>query len=164
MIRQITGNRGIRESVAVLRASFRTVAEEFGLTEENCPANPAFVTLEKLDALRHKGATFFGLFEDTEQIGFVALEKATPDLYYLERLAVVPQCREKGHGTTILDFACDYVKGKNGKTISIGIMDNSTRLKSWYRSRGFVETGTRQFDHLPFVVCFMDKNLAPIHR
>ena len=28
-------------------------------------------------------------------------------------------------------------------------------LKAWYRTIGFVEEGTRQFDHLPFKVTFM---------
>ena len=37
--------------------------------------------------------------------------------------------------------------------------DAAEELKSWYRRRGFHETGKREFKHLPFVVCFMEKNL-----
>ncbi len=42
-----------------------------------------------------------------------------------------------------------------GKYISIGIMDENTGLKKWYLDYGFKEKGTKEFDHLPFTVCFM---------
>ena len=32
-------------------------------------------------------------------------------------------------------------------------------LKNWYMSYGFRETGTKAFPHLPFTVCFMEKEI-----
>ena len=32
----------------VIRASFMTVAKEFGLTEQNCPNHTSFITTQKL--------------------------------------------------------------------------------------------------------------------
>ena len=29
-------------------------------------------------------------------------------------------------------------------------------LKAWYQSQGFIHTGTKTFDHLPFTVGFME--------
>ena len=159
MIKVITDVSGLRRSVAVIRESFKAVADEFGLTEENCPTNPAFITLERLEKLREKGAEFFGLYEDGEQIGFVALEKAEGGVHYLEKLAVVPGHRHKGHGKNLVDFACDYTAAAYGTAVSIGIMDNHTLLKDWYKTLGFIESGTKRFEHLPFAVCFMEKRL-----
>jgi len=159
MITEITDNSNLEESVRVLRASFLTVADDFNLTTENCPTNPAFVTLERLAKLKEKGVRFFGLFDDNRQIGFVAVEKANDSVYYMERLAILPEFRHRGYGKRLLDFVDDYVKKQNGAKISIGIIDANTVLKDWYRSHGYVETGVRHFEHLPFDVCFMEKIL-----
>jgi len=41
------------------------------------------------------------------------------------------------------------------------MINESTILKNWYKKLGFRETGTKNFEHLPFTVCFMDMNLSP---
>jgi hypothetical protein len=46
-----------------------------------------------------------------------------------------------------------YAMSMNGKS------DSHTKLKKWYSSQGFIETGTKDFEHLPFRVCFMNKPL-----
>ena len=159
MIREITDESGLRRSVDVIRESFKDVADEFGLTEGNCPTNPAFITLERLETLREKGTEFFGLYEEEEQIGFVAIEKADTGVFYLEKLAVLPRHRHNGHGKNLVEFVCDHATAAGGTTVSIGIMENHTLLKNWYKTLGFIETGAKQFPHLPFVVCFMEKIL-----
>ena len=84
MVKEITGDGGLKESVEVIRNSFRTVADEFGLTEENCPTNPAFISFTKLRELRDKRVRMFGLFCGNRQIGFVAIEKSNDYIYYME--------------------------------------------------------------------------------
>ena len=99
------------------------------------------------------------MFHDGRQIGFVAIEKASDEFYYMEKLAVLPEYRHRGFGKKLMDFVSDYVKAKNGKKISIGIINENSRLKTWYQAYGFEETGLYQFEHLPFVVCFMEKEV-----
>ncbi len=159
MIKEITDDSGLKESVEVIRDSFITVANGFGLNKDNCPSNPAFISLKKLRELRKKGIRTFGLFCDSRQVGFVALEKASDAVYYMEKLAVLPEYRHRGFGKQLIDFVFDYVRRENGRKVSIGIIDRNTVLKDWYRDCGFVETGTRQFEHLPFLVCFMEKDV-----
>lgn len=65
----------IPASVEIIRRSFRTVAEEFGLTEENAATNGAFLKDEKLFEEFRKGIEMFGLFEDKTQTGFAAIER-----------------------------------------------------------------------------------------
>jgi GNAT superfamily N-acetyltransferase len=159
MIREILENDALEESVNVLRAAFLTVADDFNLTPENCPTNPAFVTVDRLVRLKEKGARFFGLYEGNRQIGFVAVERASDSVYYMEKLAVLPEFRHRGHGKRLVDFVDEYVRGQEGTRISIGIMDGNIVLKEWYKTHGYVETNMRQFRHLPFTVCFMEKTV-----
>jgi hypothetical protein len=59
----------------------------------------------------------------------------------------------------LMDFACDKIHQNNGKLISIGIINENIVLKKWYTDYGFVEKGLKRFDHLPFEVCFMEKEV-----
>ena len=162
MIREITTRIELEESVRILRESFGTVATEFDLTEENCPTNAAFITLEKLRDSQCKGERYFGLYEDDAQVGFVAIEKASNVLYYMEKLAVLPECRHRGCGKKLLDFVDDCVRRRKGEKISVGIINDNVILKNWYETHGYVETGTKRFDHLPFTVCFLEKKLGDL--
>ncbi len=160
MIKEIGDKRNLERSAEVIRKSFATVAQEFGLTEQNCPTNPAFITFEKLEKLHARGARFFALYEGDSQLGFVAMENADSTTCYLEKLAVLPEYRGRGYGKDLVGFVFDYVRSNGGTKVSIGIMDNHRQLKDWYKRLGFVETGTKRFDHLPFTVCFMEKSVG----
>jgi ribosomal protein S18 acetylase RimI-like enzyme len=155
-INEISGNVGISDSARVIRNSFRTVAKEFNLTRENCPTHPSFITVGQLIELKKKGLNFFRGFLGETQVGFVALEKADEALYYMEKLAVLPDYRYQGYGQKLVEFAVDYVRSHNGKKISIGTIDEHAILKNWYKKLGFREISTRKFNHLPFTVCYME--------
>jgi len=51
------------------------------------------------------------------------------------------------------------VKSYGGNKISIGIIEENTKLKDWYLKLGFTHISTRKFKHLPFTVGFMEKEL-----
>jgi ribosomal protein S18 acetylase RimI-like enzyme len=158
-IREIFDDDDLKESAKAIRDSFITVANEFCLTQENCPTNPTFISFEKLKELSEKGVKMFGLFCDEKQSGFVAIEKSDNGIYYMEKLAILPEYRHIGFGKKLMNFVFDYVKQENGRKVSIGIINENTVLKNWYKNNGFIETGIRTFDHLPFLVCFMEKTL-----
>lgn len=154
------GPEQFEESSKVIREAFQTVADEFGFTIENNPTNGAFIKAAKLLEEYDKGIRMFGFFQEGRQIGFVALEKKDGGLYYLEKLAVIPQCRHLGFGKILIDYAADFVKQAGGKEISIAIINENDRLKNWYEAYGFVQTGLKRFDHLSFTVCFMALRLC----
>lgn len=155
-INEIMNEVSLVYSLNVIKDSFITVAREFNLTEENCPSNPAFINLGNLRMMKNKGIGMFGLFVKTNQIGFVAVEKAD-DIFYLERLSVLPEYRHKGYGKLLIDFVFNYAKAQGAKKVSIGIMDENSVLKNWYKLYGFIETELKKYEHLPFTVCFMEK-------
>ena len=158
-IKGISGQQGLEKSLKVIRNSFRTVAIEFGLNKDNCPTHPSLITLDKLLELKDK-SELFGLFLKNKQVGFVAVEKADDSIYYLDKLAVLPEYRHKGYGGKLVEFVVRYVRELGGQKISLGMINESTILKNWYKKLGFRETGTKNFEHLPFTVCFMDRSLS----
>ena len=68
----------------VIRAAFGTVAEAFGLTEENCPTNGAFLRDGALFEEAAAGTIFYGAFEGGELAGVAALKRKDGALFYLE--------------------------------------------------------------------------------
>jgi len=158
-IKEISSRHSLENSVRVIRYSFRAVAIEFGLNKSNCPTHPSLITLDKLLELMNK-AELFGLFLNDRQVGFVAVEKADGGVYYLDKLAVLPEYRHQGYGQKLVEFVAGYVSEHGGQKVSLGMINESAVLKDWYKELGFVETGTKTFEHLPFTVCFMDRSLS----
>lgn len=140
----------------VIRRSFMTVAKEFGLTKENSPTNGAFIEKERLLEEKARGQFMYGLFQGEQLVGYMQLEKNREELYYLQKVAVLPEFRHQGYGRKLLDFAKEQVLKKGGSKISIGIVEENTVLKNWYLDYGFIATGTKKFEHLPFTVGFME--------
>ena len=145
--------------VDLLRRSFATVAERFGLTIENCPKNMTFYTEQRFVEDVDRGMQYY-LLEDGGQIcGCVALEPAKPKTVYLGRLAVLPEHRSKGLGQALVRYLFTEAKQMGIRRVEIGIIEEDAQLKDWYRQFGFTPTGVKTFDHLPFVVGFMAKEL-----
>ncbi len=158
-IKELSTTKEIKDAVPIIQFSFKTVADDFDLTFDNCPSHPSFITYEKLSDLKKKGLIFIGLFIDDLQIGFIAIEKVNNDLFYIEKLSVLPPYRHNSYGRKLIDYAIMHVKNMKGKKISIGIINEHSVLKKWYNTIGFNEVMTKHYDHLPFTVCFMEKIL-----
>ena len=158
MIALVNSRKDIMNSAAVIRQAFGTVAIDFNLTPENCPTNPAFCEPENLTKMQSRGIELYKLTKCMKQIGFIAIEKSQKEqgTFYIERLAVLPEYRHKGYGCQLMDFAIRHIREQGGERVSIALIDGHTVLKVWYRAQGFRETGTRDFQHLPFRVCFME--------
>jgi diamine N-acetyltransferase len=157
VIEELRSGEEVDACVALLRAAFATVAEEFGLTEETAPTNAAFATRANLQRHIDSGLRLFGMKDGTALIGCVGIRPSKADTcaFTVERLAVLPASRHRGHGRQLMDFALRTIGAVGGRTASIGVMDTNERLKAWYRSMGFAPHDRRRIPHLPFKVCFM---------
>lgn len=153
--------KDINECLKTIRSSFVTVANDLNLTPENAPTNPAFLSAESFTEALKKGVEYFVLESNSKIAGCIALEESQKEssVYFIERLSVLPEERHKGYGKMLIDFVFDHAKKKNGRLISIGIINENTILKNWYSDYGFKETGIKNFEHLPFTVCFMEKSI-----
>ena len=154
-IRPILNVEELKLFLPVITDSFLTVTEEFGITHENAPTNPAFITMERLLDIYEK-MKCFGMYIENIPSGFFALEGSENSCLMLEKLAVLPDFRHKGYGKLILDYTSMFAAGNNYKIISIAIINENIRLKNWYSLHGFKEIKITTFPHLPFKVCFME--------
>ena len=144
---------------SIIRDSFHNVAERFNLTSQNCPKHPSNCTEEWIKKDFARGVLYYIVENDSIPVGCVALEKANPDLFYLERLAVLPKNRQNGFGKTLVNHVLTIARDAGSKKIGIGIISEQTELKQWYQRIGFIEGETKEFSHLPFLVSFMSYEL-----
>jgi len=158
-IRELAAPAELAESLDIIRASFQTVADQFGLTRENCRGHTVFITIDELEHMQTRGVRLFGLFSGTEQVGFIAVECSEGGSFWIEKLAVLPSERHRGWGRKLVMHAIDHIRTKGGDTVCLGMIDEHAVLKDWYKSLGFVEISIRKFAHLPFTVCMMERDL-----
>ena len=159
MIKQVENKEQLNICLDIIRISFITVAEEFGLTENNCPSHTAFMTIDKLQKQFDDGRPMFILCQDDIPVGYFSLAKCNADEWELNNLAVLPEYRHLGIGKSMVDYAIAMIKNYGGNKISIGIIEENAKLKDWYLKLGFTHISTRKFKHLPFTVGLMELNL-----
>jgi ribosomal protein S18 acetylase RimI-like enzyme len=140
----------------IIRQSFTTVANDYGLTMENCPAHTSFITNERLAERLDDNYYPFGYFANGKLIGFVSLLKKSRDVYEMSNLAVLPDYRHLGYGKALVEFCKKKVTSFGGSKIVLSIVESSDILKTWYEENGFNLTETKTFDHMPFPVGYME--------
>jgi len=153
--------QGTRDDVpllaAVIRAAFRDVADRFALTAETCPTHPSNCATAWIGKALDKGARYYIGEEGGKACGCVALERANPEVCYLERLAVLPEFRRKGFGKALVDHVLAEARALGARRVEIGIIAEQRELGAWYERLGFRPMKTARFDHLPFPVLFMSR-------
>jgi diamine N-acetyltransferase len=147
--------------VTILNVSHLTVAVEFGFTKDNNPSNNAFIDEPTLRNQLNNGIDLYTMSVNDNLMGCVAIEKSTKEtgIFYIEKVSVIPEYRNQGFGVKLMDFAISKIVELGGKIASVALIDSNAKLKNWYSSQGFIETGNKDFVHLPFRVCFMNKQL-----
>jgi len=158
LIREAAG-KDVSALACLIRDSFQEVALRFGLTPENCPTHPSFCTEAWVDAAMGKGVRYFIMEMDGQPCGCAALEKAAVEVCYLERLAVLPSCRRRGYGKALAVHLMEEARAAGALRLEIGIIADQHELRDWYAALGFVEKGRTRFEHLPFEVTFMARDL-----
>lgn len=139
----------------VIRDSFRDVAEEFGLTRENCPTHTSFLEADRLRKEYENGYHMFGAYAGGTPVGYVGVKEIGDGAWELDHLAVLPAYRHHGVGRRLIDRCVSEVRQYDAVMMKIGIIEENTRLKDWYISYGFCHSGVARFPHLPFTVGFL---------
>ena len=88
----ITAER-LPEYADVIRNSFATVANDFGLTKENCPGHTSFITDERLETKLKNGYYPFGLCIGDKIIGFASLTDMSSGTYEMNDVSILPEYR-----------------------------------------------------------------------
>ena len=160
MIRAINSKKELQRLIPLIQKANITVAHDFKLTVLNAPTNPAFMDenmfFERMEFKKH---LYFGYFVGKKIVGCIAMCPISDASFGIERLAVLPEYRHQGYGGMLLKFVENEMISLKGTKISIGIIFENNILLHWYLKCGFKLTGTKKFDHLPFTVGFMEKEI-----
>lgn len=150
----------ISRCCALIRDSFHTVADEFGITAENAPRYVAFATTEeRLIREFHEGRLMYGYFQQGELVGYCSLHLLEDGRCELNNLCVSPAFRHRGFRESLLANAIRDAGERGCTQINIGIVEENVQLKKWYESFGFVHTGTLKIDFFPFTCGYMERRL-----
>ena len=150
--------KDIPECVDVIRASFKTVADEFGFTEENAPGFTAFATDD--NRIRYQfleeHRPMYVYLEGGKIVGYYSLGILNENEIELNNLAVLPEYRHKGIGRKLVEDTLVRVKAMGAGKIKIGIVEENQVLRKWYESLGFIHTGSVKYDFFPFTCGYME--------
>lgn len=70
MIKEIIIEYNIEQLTQLIRKSFITVAQDFGLTRSNAPTNPAFIDSEQIiESVSNKDIKYYGIYKNAKLIG-----------------------------------------------------------------------------------------------
>jgi ribosomal protein S18 acetylase RimI-like enzyme len=145
-------------AVEVIRSSFATVAEEFELTEQNCPMYTSYsTTVERLERRYKMGMLIYGLYIGDLLIGSVTISENDKQGCEVLNLAVLPKYRHKGYGKQLLYFCIDKAKEMKCNKIWFSFNADNTLLKNWYIENGFVLTELKRLDVFPFIIGYMER-------
>jgi len=160
MIKRID-EKEIPECVSVIKESFLTVADEFGITVENAPRFTAFATTEERLKWHLTGEhrPMSAFYDNGKIVGCYSLLLQENNECELNNLCVLPEYRHKGIGEALLKDAFQAAEELNCTKMNIGIVEENAVLKKWYELFGFIHTGTQKFDFFPFTCGYMKKEL-----
>ncbi len=160
MIREVK-REDIPACVNLIRVSFKTVADEFGITEENAPRFTAFaISDDRLYwHMDKEHRPMFAAEENGVLCGYYSLLIQDNGECELNHLAVLPQYRHQGIGKQLLDHSLITAKKSGCRTMNIGIVEENTVLRRWYEQNGAIHIGTQKFDFFPFTCGYLKREL-----
>jgi len=152
--------RDVPECVAVIRESFKTVADEFGFTEESAPRFTAFAMNEGrlLYHLKTERRPMYKWVEDGRIVGYYSLLISDGECE-MNNLSVLPEYRHRGIGRRLLEDSFRRAREAGCRVMKIGVVEENFVLKRWYEESGFVHTECKKFDFFPFTCGYMEKKL-----
>lgn len=144
----------------VFHRGYETVANEFGLTKENCPdRGRASLPFNKLVSEYEDGTLMFGYYLENKIIGFIGLKIVGNGVCKLDDIIILPEFRQEGFGKELLEFCKRKANELGAIKITLGMIDDNQRLKNWYIKNGFINVGLKKYDKAPFMVGFMECTL-----
>lgn len=158
MIKRIIDEAALRDCLTIFHEGYETVANEFGLTEENCPdRGRASLSYEKLlDEFLKESKQILGLYRDGNIVGLIGINRIDSNSYKIDDLIILPKYRGSGYGTQLLNFCKSLCIENGAKRIELGMIYENSRLGKWYESHGFRLIGKKVFEGSPVTIGIME--------
>jgi predicted N-acetyltransferase YhbS len=147
-------------AAALVRRSYRTEARRLGLTRWNCPGYAAFETPSGVRRRIRSGGRVLVMYDDARPVGTVTTIPRGSAGAEIARLAVVPECRERGLGRRLMACAERELAESGITAVEVAIVARFDHLRRYYENLGYSATRLERYRSLPFDVLYMEKPLA----
>ncbi len=144
----------------ILNKAFITVAQQYNFTQENAPTFPAFINYDRIENSLNNGLKIYGYKNNDQIIGCVGYSFYKEQIYFIERLATLPEFRHLGIGKKLMQFVENIIKEIGGKIAEIHVVDKNIVLREWYKKLNYFEIRIDEIKSLPFNSCVMNKDLT----
>lgn len=163
---RVAGESDIALLVNLIAEAFADVAERFGLTRENCPGHTSFITEADIRVGLGFGSVFYIAEWKGTPCGCIAVRRPKNGHSIIEKVAVLPAFRRHGIGMALVAEAFDDARRSGAAFADIGIIAAHADLRRWYEEQGFCSVRQTRYEHLPFEVLHMQKDLTapPVSR
>jgi diamine N-acetyltransferase len=136
----------------------KPIAYSLGITPENGPSHPSNCKDCWIEENMNKGEIYFICSYKDRVIGTIAY-KIKGSVLTMKHLAVLPKFWGLGLGSSLVNHIFECAKSQKVSSINIGLIDDNSRLKEWYKSFGFSPCKTKKIQGLPYRLTFMKKSL-----
>ncbi len=140
----------LAECLEVIHTSFGENCKKYGLTKENYPSGGAFVMLDELVNLKKSGTHIYCAWVEGKIAGCVMLKRTAENSYQFTRFAVLPEYQHIGLGRCLIEHCKNKAKENGADKITLLMMYENEKLRSFYESVGFVLTQTFTDAQHPF--------------
>ena len=107
-----------------------------------------------------KGLKMYWYKTDDNIVGCAGYSYYKEDIYFIERLAILPEYRHLGVGKKLMKYVENKIKDIGGKIVEIHVVDKNIVLREWYKKLNYVEIRIDEIKTLPFNSCVMNKELT----
>jgi ribosomal protein S18 acetylase RimI-like enzyme len=145
--------------VAIIGTAFRKVADRLGLAPDKDSKHASNITDAWITGDMDKGVRYFILEADGLPAGAVTVGQAHSGGAFIGRLSVLPDYQGRGVGHRLLTYAIEKAAETGAKYISIGVISDEKHLVDWYGRMGFTVNRRSKFEHFPFEVMMMRREL-----
>ena len=147
----------------ILNRAFMPLALQFNFTKETVPRFPAFIGPDVIEKQLGKGLEMFGFRIDEKTTACVGYSYYKDRIYFIERLATLPEYRHRGIGKALMEFAEQKIRECGGTQAEIHVVDRNELLIEWYRKLGYIQIRIDELSgkagKMPFNSCVMNKAL-----
>jgi ribosomal protein S18 acetylase RimI-like enzyme len=147
----------------ILNRAFLTVALNFGFTKESVPRFPAFIDSDLIEKQLNNGLKMYGYKINDKIVGCIGYSFYKDQIYFIERLATLPEYRHLGIGKKLMEYIENKIKENGGKTAEIHVVDKNEILVDWYKKMNYKQIRIDKLVDgaikLPFDSCVMNKEL-----
>lgn len=116
-------------------------------------------TLSEFDAMAQKGAVWFGAYDGNILIGCVAMTQVSHVRARINKLAVLPEVRNKGLGSFLILHAEREAFAQGVRRMELVCQDNEAGLVDFYKRQGYKVTNEKQHRKTEQQIAYMEKRM-----